>query len=154
MDMPKPTDAHKQLRRLAGTWRGEETMHPSPWDPQGGVAQANITSQVGLDGFAVIGDYEQSRGGQVCFRGHSIFTFDPASQDYILYWFDTMGMPPNQFRGRFQGDSLTLTDSGPMGQHRMTYTFTDEGRMSSKMEMSQDGTRWSTLFEGVYTRVG
>jgi hypothetical protein len=154
MDMPKPTDAHKKLEKLAGTWRGEETMHPSPLDPQGGTAEASLSSRVGLDGFAVIGDYEQSRGGHVTFRGHSVFTFDAAKDEYVLHWFDVMGQGADQFRGRFEGDSLTLTQAGPRGQNRMTYTFTDDGRMNSKMEMSPDGTRWSTLFEGVYTRVG
>lgn len=32
MEMPKPTPHHEKLKVLAGTWTGDETMKPSPWD--------------------------------------------------------------------------------------------------------------------------
>ena len=38
MTMPKPSDGHLVLEKLSGTWEGEETMYPSQWDPEGGVA--------------------------------------------------------------------------------------------------------------------
>ena len=64
MEMPKPTEEHNVFHKMAGSWTGEETMYPSPWDPAGGKAVARTSSRVGVDGFALIGDYEQSCGAR------------------------------------------------------------------------------------------
>src|SRR5262249_1220777 len=152
MDMPKPTAAHRLLEKLAGTWQGEEKMYPSPWSPEGGMAQARIASRVALDGFAVIGDYQQSRHGTVTFCGHSVFTYHAFEKCYVLYWFDSMGMPANLFRGQFDGDKLTVTSTSPQGQSRLQYEWPAPGQMRSRMEISQDGQKWNSLFEGTYRR--
>ena len=65
MEMPIPSDGHRKLEKIAGQWEGEETMHPSPWDLQGGKATGHIRSRVALSGFALINDYEQERDGKV-----------------------------------------------------------------------------------------
>ena len=97
MEMPKPTEAHIKLERLAGTWSGEETMMPSPWDPRGGKATAKVTNRVGLTGFVVIGDYEQYRDGVCTFQGHSVWTYDAGQSCYLLYWWDSIGVAVNIF---------------------------------------------------------
>jgi len=51
MEMPRPLDEHKRLKSLAGTWEGEETLHPSPWDPKGGTAQGRVGSRHPIVGF-------------------------------------------------------------------------------------------------------
>src|SRR5438067_10355079 len=105
-EMPKPTEAHRLFEKLAGSWAGDKTMYPSQWDPVGGTAQAKTHSRIGVNGFALIGDYEQSRGGVVTFGGHSIMTYDPQSGEYVLHWVDSMGMPPEVFRGKLDGTKL------------------------------------------------
>ena len=65
MDMPKPGPAQQQLARLAGNWSGEEKLLPSPWDPKGGIATGKAANRLALDGWIVVQDYEQARGGQV-----------------------------------------------------------------------------------------
>lgn len=154
MEMPKPTEAHKQMERLAGSWSGEETMYPSQWDPTGGTATARIDSRLALDGFALIGDYEQQRGGVVTFRGHSVWTYDGQANEYLLHWFDSMGCPPNVFRGKLDGDALTVTCRDATGNWRLTYHFVGEGQLRTRMDISQDGEQWTTMFEGSYTRQG
>ena len=153
MDMPKPNPAHKQLERLAGIWRGKENMHPSQWMPDGCVADGETRSRVALDGFAVVCDYEQSIGGQATFRGHGVYTIDGKNGDVVLHWFDTMGGQHEEFRGGWQGDKLVLQSKSPMmGHMRMTYDLGKAGELGSSMENSQDGSSWSTMFDGVYTR--
>lgn len=152
MEMPKPTAAHQQLERLAGHWRGQEKMHVSQWDPKGGVADTRMNYQMGINGFALIGDYEQARDGVVTFRGHAVFTIDPKTGDTLLHWFDCMGQDVNVFRGRFDGDRLSMLQATPMGQLRMTYQAEGSNRLTSKMEMSPDGKSWNSLFEGVYSK--
>jgi hypothetical protein len=152
MDMPKPGPGHEKLELFAGNWSGEETMHPSPWDPAGGKATATISNRTACDGFWVVGDYEQRRGGAVTFRGHSVAGYDERSGEVQLHWFDSMGMGADLFRGKFDGSRLTLTCTNPMGHHRLAYDFSERGTMRSRMETSADGQRWSPMFDGVYHR--
>jgi len=152
MEMPKPAEAHMKLEMFAGTWVGEETMHPSPWAPQGGKAQGRTECRLALNGFAVIGDYTQSKDGVTTFSGHSVHTWNTAEKCYTQHWFDCMGTPPEVFRGNFQGDVLTMTSRNPMGQMRSTSDYGTPGTLKVRMEMSQDGSKWQTLFEGTYKR--
>jgi hypothetical protein len=151
MDMPKPGPGHKRLEMMTGTWEGEETMYPSQWDPKGGTATGRTVSRLALSGFAVLSDYQQERDGKVTFTGHGVMTFDPKQDLYVLHWFDCMGSPPEVFTGRFEGDVLTVSHGGPM-HVRLTYDYGQTGKLLSKMEMSQDGSTWKTLFDGVYRR--
>ena len=84
MEMPKASDGHRKLEKIAGRWEGEETMYPSPWDPKGGKAIGRINSRVALNGFALINDYEQERDGAITFTGHGVFTYDPKADVYSL----------------------------------------------------------------------
>jgi hypothetical protein len=150
--MPKPTADHRRLEKLAGIWRGSETMHPSAWDPQGGEYQAVTRSRVALEGFAVIGDYEQTRGGQVTFSGHAVYTWDVNQKQVVLYWFDSTGQGVDEFRGSWKGDRLVLECRNSMGFWRMSSDLGKPGAMTSFMEMSQDGKSWAKLFDGTYRR--
>jgi hypothetical protein len=152
MEMPKPTLEHVKLERLAGHWEGEEMMHPSPWDPKGGTAIGRTRSRLALNGFAVISDYEQERNGAIVFTGHGVWSFEPKGSLYTLHWFDCMGTAPEVFVGRFDGDGLAVTHGGPGMHARMTYHWTDPQHMLTRMEMSQDGAIWKTLFDGNYRR--
>ena len=153
MEMPKPSDAHRQLEKFVGNWIGEEKTMPSPWDPQGGSARASVINRLALDGFVVVQDYEQERNRAVVFRGHGVFSYDANQQCYLMHWWDSMGMPPNVFKGNFDGQIVTLTsDDGPM-KSRATFNLGDN-HYSFRMEVSQDGTNWMTFMEGTYARQG
>lgn len=153
MDMPKPSAGHLRLAKLAGSWVGEEIMHPSQWDPKGGVAIGRNNHKLSLGGFALLVDYEQERAGRITFTGHGVYTYDPKRDLYSLHWFDCMGSPPELFVGGFEGDVLTLAHGGPGMHARMTYDFAAGDTMKGKMEMSSDGTDWKVMFEAVYKRV-
>ncbi len=152
MDMPKPTADHKRLEKLAGIWTGTETMYPSQWDPKGGPADATTHTRVALDGFAVISDYEQKRGGQRTYAGHGVWTWDGHRQQVVLHWFDSMGQGVDEFRGAWNGEVLQVASKNPVGHWRMTYDFTTAGTMKSRMETSPDGVAWKPMFDGAYRR--
>lgn len=153
MDMPKPSPGHLLLEKLVGTWEGEETMHPSEWDPRGGVAIGRNSHDLRLGGFALIADYEQERAGAITFTGHGVYTYDPKQDRYTLHWFDCMGSPPEVFTGGFDGEVLTLDHAGPGMHARMTYDLSTPGLMKGTMEMSPDGHVWKIFFEATYKRV-
>src|SRR2546428_8728832 len=71
IQVPKLTQAHEKLKTLVGTWRGTETIHPSPFDKKGGQATGIVNNRLAIDGFAVIQDYEQQRDGRTNFRGQA-----------------------------------------------------------------------------------
>lgn len=151
MEMPTPGPGHARLQKLAGSWEGEENMYPSEWDPAGGTATGRNKYRSALNGFVLIGDYEQERGGIITFAGHAVISFDPKSELYTLHWFDSMGSPPELFTGRFEGDRLTVSHGGQM-HARLTYDLSDPRWMGSKMEMSKDGVTWNRLFDARYKK--
>ena len=151
--MPTVTEHHKKLAALAGKWAGEEKLHPSPWDDKGGSAMGRVDARIDVDGFYLISDYVQERGGQVCYRGHGVFGYDPQSNKYLLHWFDSMGMPCTEpCPGTWQGNVLSFQMASPMGHHRYVYTFEGEGRYRFNIDHSQDAKTWAPFMEGRYTR--
>jgi hypothetical protein len=152
MDMPRPTEAHRKLERIVGRWIGEERLHPSPWDAAGGTALGRVDNRLALDGFVVVQEYEQERNGAITFRGHGVVSWDATQQCYVMHWFDSMGMPPNVFRGSFDGGVLLLTGKDQQGQSRVTFDFSRDGEYTFRMEVSPDGSQWLTFMEGAYTR--
>ena len=152
MEMPQLTAAHRHLDRIVGRWRGEERMLPSPWDPGGGTAIGRVRNAAALDGFAVVQEYEQERGGAVTFRGHGVFRWDPSASEYSLHWFDSLGLDPNHFRGTFDGDVLTLVSRGAQGFTRAVFDFGQPGRYAYRMDVSGDGAQWMPMMTGDYVR--
>lgn len=95
---------------------------------------------------------ESDNGVTVTFRGHGVFSWDAAQHCYALQRFDTMGMPPNEFRGNFEGRVLSMTSKSHQGVSRATFDFGQEGKYTFRMEVSQDGKKWQTFVEGNYDR--
>lgn len=151
MDMPKPTPGHDALGKFAGDWRGDERMYPSPWDPKGGTATGRHTNTVSLGGFALVTDYEHARGEGVAFTGIGMITFNPASDEYTVHWFDSMGSPPEVFVGHMIGDVLTASHGGAT-HSRLTWALTSPSELHTRIDMSSDGVTWNTMFEGRYHR--
>jgi len=151
MEMPKPAAAHRKLERVVGLWTGEEKLFPSPWDPKGGTAISRVENRLALDGFAVVQDYEQERNGKVNFRGHGVLRWEAQQQCYEMYWFDSMGMAPNIFRGSFEDNVLTMTNKQAQGYTRAVWDFRQDGQYQYRMELSQDGNQWQLFIEGHYT---
>jgi len=153
MEMPKPAPAHRRLEKLLGIWAGQEQMSPSPWDPQGGSAEARIENRLSCGGFAVVQDYQQIRDGAVTFEGHGVFTWDAVAERYVLHWWDSMGSPINVFVGDFEGDVLRMEyESSQGGHHRLTCNLSQEDAYEIRMELSDDGVTWKTFMVGTNVR--
>jgi hypothetical protein len=155
--MPGPTDEHRRLHAMVGAWVGEETLYPSPWDPAGGPATGRISARLGIDGFFVISDYVEERGGREVFRGHGVYGWDRRRRAFTMYWFDSGGDgPAGPARGRFEGDTLTFERAGDDGAvSRYVYQFEADGRYTFTIRSSADGgATWKTFMEARYLRQG
>jgi hypothetical protein len=155
IEMPKPGEEHARLARLAGSWVGEEQMPPSPFVPHPVTATGRMTARMDLDGFYLIADYEQEQGGQVNFRGHGVYGWDPRGQCVTMHWFDSSGIEHDApGLGSWDGDTLTIVhETRHTGSSRYVYRL-GEGKYELRLEHSPDGTQWSTILEGRYQRVG
>lgn len=154
MSMPEPTEQHAKLSTRVGTWIGEETMHPSPWDPQGGTATGRIVSRLDIDGMFLISDYTQERDGVINFRGHGVYGFDPLTDRYTMYWFDSIGNDPGgPASGRWDGDTLMFERSSDRGRSRYVYEFEGPDAYRFRIEMSADGERWTTWMDSRWRRI-
>ena len=148
MNAPRPDEHHEKLTSLAGTWSGNEKMHPSPWLPDGGEATSTVVMRAALGGFAVVIDYEQRMGDAVTYSGHGVYTVDPQSRDVVLHWFDSMGGQHEEFRGSWSGDVLTVQSRTPMGFMRLSYDYSAPDTLKNSAEMSSDGEMWTRMFDG------
>ncbi len=153
MEMPTVNENHHKLEALAGTWTGDETIHPSPWNPNGGPAVGAFENRLDLDGFFLINDYVETRDGQVTYRGHGVYGWDDKESCYTMYWFDSMGgggyaIPA---RGTWEGDTLTFEHKTPLSYVRYIYKVGD-GVFDFRIDNSKDGVEWTTFMDGHYVR--
>jgi len=153
--MPQPNEHHQRLRRLEGTWVGEEVLSPSPWGA-GGAAIGRVTMRGEIDGFFLIEDYVEERGGDVVYRGHGILGWDQPSQRYGWFWVDSMGtLPGAPSWGHWNDDTLTF-EHAPVADQRSRYTFhlPNARTLSFKIEVSRDsGHTYATYLDGRYRRI-
>jgi hypothetical protein len=149
----QPGAAHRELAAaLLGEWRGEERLVPMPWDPAGGSAVAHVRSAPALGGLAVVQEYEQLRGGRVTLRGLGVFRWDPAAEEVVLAWLDSLSPEPREFRGAFEGPRLVLVSRAARGHARSTYDFSAPDAYRHRLEVSRDGGGWEVCMEGEYGR--
>ncbi|HEX6311521.1 MAG TPA: DUF1579 family protein [Acidimicrobiia bacterium] len=152
MQMPLPAVEHAQLARLAGSWQGDETLGPSPWNPQGGVTVGRYHCHMALHDFFLFADYEQENEGAITFRGHGVFSWDSTAGQYVLYWFDSTGfIPGGPATGTWEGDALVLEHPSDQGRARYIWEL-GEGRFRMRIQSSPDGNVWTTFLDGTYTR--
>lgn len=149
MDMPLPDQRHQKLARLAGLWRGEELMPPSPW-ASGGKAIGIIENRVSLRGFALIQDYQQEVDHMPRFSGHGVFTV--MGDEIILHWFDCMGGPANVFTGIWQGDTLSLNSVHGGMSSRCTFVLESENQYHFLMDMMMEKGQWKNMMTGHYRK--
>ena len=152
MDMPQPTAEHLELAAFAGSWVGEEILHPSPWAPEKRAAIGRFENRIGVDGLYLITDYEEEREGKIVFRGHGVYGWDAARERFTMFWFDSMGFSPNETLGTWQGDTLTYTNRGPHGHARYVHQIADASTYRFSIENSRDGEAWTLIMEGTYRR--
>lgn len=151
--MPAP-EQQRLIDAMAGTWLGEETLFPSPWDPSGGVAVGRTQARSILDGHLVTSDYAEERDGAIVFRGHGIYAWDTPSACYRMYWFDSMAPCPLQppAAGHWVGQRLTFELATATAEYRYVYDFEEPGFYVYTSELRRPDGEWATYMRGEYVR--
>lgn len=153
MEMPTPGEAHRVFELMAGKWEGDEKMYPQPWAAEGADGQAKIENRLALGGFVLVQDYVQHQHGRAVFEGHGVLSWDDGAKQYVMHWWDSMGMPPNVFRGGMVGGVLVMTSDFPGGQGRSTWDFRDAGKYTFRMEILGPNGAASPMMDGSYRRI-
>lgn len=149
----RPSEYHAKLSKLAGSYEADEKIHPGPSDPKGGSAKGRMTARLDLGGFWLLMDYEQQREGQVGFRGHGIFGYDPDRRQYCLFWVSSVSPVTDPMWGQYEGNTLIFQSQNPkVGWNRCSYHFNTDHSHDLKIERSQDGVDWTPMLEGHYRR--
>jgi Protein of unknown function (DUF1579) len=153
LSAPVPLEEHRKLAQFAGEWAGEENVFPSRWDA-GGAATSRVVARMDLNGFYLIQDTRQTRGGKETFATHGVFTYDREDRLYKLFWHDSLGyFAPAPASGGWKNKTLTLVRGSLRGNARHVYEIVDPDIYTLKIQFSPDSEGWADVITGTYRRV-
>ncbi len=150
---PKPGPELKKLDVFVGTWTLDGTMKPGMMG-QGGTMTENEKCEWMEGGFYLVchSDYKSTMGDGV---GLSVMGYSADDKVYTYREFNSFGEFDDS-RGKLDGDTWTWTNDEKMGgmnmKGRFTIHMTSTASYTFVFDMSQDGTKWSTVMDGKATK--
>jgi hypothetical protein len=150
---PKPGPEVKKLDAFAGTWTLDGTMKPGPMGPGGSMTE-NEKCEWMEGGFYVVchADYKSSMGNGI---GLAVMGYSVEDKVYTYREFNSFGEFDDS-KGTLDGDTWTWTSDEKMGgmtmKGRFTMKMTSATSYNFMFDMSQDGTKWTTVMEGKATK--
>ena len=143
---PKPAPELKEINFLAGTWKTEADVKPSPMGP-GGKMESTDHYEWQKGDFFLLGHvtYKSALGD-----GVELFVmgYDSVKKAFTYDAFNSSG---ERIRGKGSktGNTIvwTATDDAPF-KWRYTEKISSPTSLSIKFEASPDGSSWSTIMEG------
>jgi hypothetical protein len=153
MEMPKPGPEHKKLDVLAGSWTLDGDMKPSPMGPGGKMTEIEKCDWMDGGFFLVCHtDFKSSMGDGA---GLSILGYSADDKAYTYREYNSWG-ESMESKGSVDNDTWTWTNDEKMGGTMMKGRFTmkllSPTSYTFTYEMSQDGTKWSTVMDGKATK--
>ena len=148
-EMPKPGPEYKKLDAFAGSWTLDGDMKAGPMGPGGKLAEAEKCEWMEGGFFLVChSDFKSSMGDGT---GLSVMGYSAEDKAYTYREFNSWG-EFNDSKGLLDGDTWTWTSDEKMGEMTMKGRFTMKITSSTSytftFEMSQDGTKWTTVMDG------
>ncbi len=149
MEPPKPAPELKKLDVFAGSWTLDGTMKPGPMGPGGAMTETEQCQWM-EGGFYLVchSDYKSSMGNGV---GLSVMGYSTDDKAYTYREFNSFGEFDDS-RGTLDGDTWNWTNDEKMGgmtmKGRFTIKMTSATSYKFTFDMSQDGTKWSTVMDG------
>ena len=146
---PKPGPELKKLDVFVGSWSLDGNMKPGAMGPGGTMTENEKCEWMQGDFYLVChSDYKSSMGNGV---GLSVMGYSADDKAYTYREFNSFGEFDDS-RGTVDGDTWTWTNDEKMGgmtmKGRFTMKMTSATSYSFTFDMSQDGTKWSTVMDG------
>jgi hypothetical protein len=153
MQPPKPGAEVKKLEVFAGAWTLSGDMKPGVMGPGGSMTESEKCEWMD-GGFYLVchSDYKSSMGNGV---GLSVMGYSAEDKAYTYREFNSFGEFDDS-KGTLDGDTWTWTSDEKMGgmtmKGRFTIKVTSAASYTFLFEMSQDGTKWTTVMDGKGTK--
>lgn len=153
MEVPKPGPEHKKLDVLAGSWTLDGDMKPSPMGPGGKMTETEKCDWMDGGFFLVCHtDFKSSMGDGA---GISILGYSADDKAYTYREYNSWG-ESMESKGSVDNDTWTWTNDEKMGgtimKGRFTMKLLSPTSYTFTFEMSQDGTKWTTVMDGKATK--
>ena len=153
MEMPKPGPEHKKLDMFAGSWTLDGDMKASPMGPGGKMTETEKCAWMEGGFFVVCNSIFKSSMGDG--TGISVMGYSADDKAYTYREFNSWGEFDDS-KGSVDGDTWTWTSDEKMGPNTMKGRFTmkivSPTSYNFMFEMSQDGTKWTTIMDGKATK--
>jgi len=146
---PKPGPELKKLDIFVGSWTLDGNMKPGTMGPGGSMTESEKCEWM-EGGFHIVchSDYKSSMGNGV---GLSVMGYSADDKAYTYREFNSFGEFDDS-KGTLDGDTWTWTNDEKMGgmtmKGRFTIKMTSATSYNFTFDMSQDGTKWSTVMDG------
>jgi hypothetical protein len=150
---PKPGPELKKLDMFVGSWTLDGNMKPGMMGPGGSMTESEKCEWM-EGGFYIVchSDYKSSMGSGV---GLSVMGYSAEDKAYTYREFNSFGEFDDS-RGTVDGDTWTWTNEEKMDKMtmkgRFTIKMTSATSYNFTFDMSQDGTKWSTVMDGKATK--
>ena len=153
MQPPKPGPELKKLDVFVGSWTLDGNMKPSTMGPGGAISE-NEKCEWMDGGFYLVcnSEYKSTIGNGV---GLAVMGYSPDDKAYTYREFNSFGEFEDS-KGSVNGDTWTWIADEKMGgltmKGRFTMKIISPTSYTFMFEMSQDGTKWSTVMDGKATK--
>ena len=149
----KPGPEHRNLARLAGTWKFEGTLKPGPGGPGGPISSSETCRM--FETFLLCDSEESGAAGRV--NTHSMSIYHPVQKKYQRFSVSNASPYQDYYEGTYNGDTWTwsneLNIDGKKVLGLSTFTEASPTVHSSRVKISQDGGKtWTTIMEGQLTK--
>ena len=149
----KPAPELKKLDVFVGTWAMDGTMKPGMMGPGGTMTETQKCEWM-EGGFYMVchSDYKSSMGNGVEL---SVMGYSNDDKAYTYHEFSSDGEMVDS-KGKLDGDTWTWINDEKIGgatwKGRFTIHMTSASSYAFAFDMSQDGTKWSTIMDGKATK--
>jgi hypothetical protein len=151
--LTKPAPELKKLDVFVGTWSLEGNMKPGMTGPGGSMTESEKCVWM-EGGFYLVcnSEFKSSMGNGV---GLAVMGYAADDKAYTYREFNSFGEFEDS-RGSVDGDTWTWTSdekiAGTTMKGRFTMKMTSTTSYTFVFDMSQDGTKWSTVVDGKATK--
>ena len=153
MEMPKPGAEHKKLDMFAGSWTLDGDMKPGPMGPGGKITETEKCEW--MEGGFYLVCHTDFKSGMGNGAGISVMGYSTDDKAYTYREFNSWGEFTDS-KGSVEGDTWTWTSDEKMGgmvmKGRFKMMIMSPASYNFSFEVSQDGTKWTTVMDGKATK--